>query len=59
VGGNPHVCPACGPDEAEEKPFMGFIPIKFLTTQSSKPHETMRKGFFYFKFLTAVFGLCF
>jgi len=45
-------------DEAEEKPIKGFIPIRFLAAQSSEPHETMRMGFFYLKFLTAVFGLC-
>jgi len=59
VGENPDVCPACGPDEAEEKPIKGFIPTRRWSAQSSKPHETMRMGFYYLKFLTAVFGLWF
>jgi len=44
-------------DEAEEKPIMGFIPVRRWSAQSSEPHETMRMGFYYLKFLTAVFGL--
>jgi len=41
------------------KAHYGVHPNKESIAQCSEPHETMRMGFYYLKFLTAVFGLWF
>jgi len=45
-------------DEAEEKPCMGFIPIRYISPSVSNPNKQYA-GLLYLKFLTAVFGLLF
>jgi len=49
----------CGVGRSGRKALYGVHPNKASISRCSEPHETMRKGFYYLKFLTADYGLWF